>query len=287
MTLQDLGNLGEFVGAIGVIVTLAYLAVQIRQSSLSTRANIRQAIAGQQIAYINGRGTDPALRTGFRKMANGEELTPDEQQACTFHSIAGIRLFESYHAQHAAGIFGEKDWAAMRQVMKNAFALPMYRELFLGSGPIWNADFSKVIGGILAEIGESSSPSEAATARIREIVIDALNPAALARFWAAALEGYSVRAYDEAEIARLAGIGRTPETDPAVALDGPGPTIFLQKSAAPKTDRNRVHLDLVGVARPTEVERLCGLGATVRDEHDTFTVLRDPEGNEFCVLDPE
>ena len=28
------------------------------------------------------------------------------------------------------------------------------------------------------------------------------------------------------------------------------------------------------------------LGAGVRDEHDTFTVMLDPEGNEFCVLDP-
>lgn len=123
--------------------------------------------------------------------------------------------------------------------------------------------------------------------RIRDIVIDALDPPALARFWAAALHGYAVRPYDEAEVARLAALGRTPETDPAVAIDGPGPTLFIQETTQPKVARNRVHLDLMGGSRAEEVARLCALGASVRDQRDTFSVLRDPEGNEFCVLDPE
>ena len=121
---------------------------------------------------------------------------------------------------------------------------------------------------------------------IREIVIDALDPSELARFWEAALDGYAVRPYYDAEIARLAAMGRTPETDPSVALDGPGPTIFLQETEKPTAGRTRLHFDLVGGARAAEVYRLCALGATVRDEHDTYSVLQDPEGNEFCVCDP-
>jgi hypothetical protein len=123
-------------------------------------------------------------------------------------------------------------------------------------------------------------------ARIREIVIDALDPPALARFWAAALEGYALRPYDDAEIARLARRGRSPETDPSVALDGPGPTLFFQETRQPKAARNRLHFDLVGGPRASEVARFCALGATLRDEHATHSVLLDPEGNEFCVQDP-
>ncbi len=121
--------------------------------------------------------------------------------------------------------------------------------------------------------------------RIGEIVIDALDPPKLARFWAAALGGYAIRAYDDAEIERLARRGRTPESDPQVAIDGPGPTIFVQETRAPKSQRNRVHLDLYGVSRAEEVAQLCALGAILRDEHDGFSVLQDPEGNEFCVRD--
>ena len=124
-------------------------------------------------------------------------------------------------------------------------------------------------------------------ARIRDIVIDCADAPALARFWAAVLDGYAVRPYDAEEIARLAKLGLTPETDPTVAVDGPGPTLWLQQVQQPKVTRNRIHLDLTGGPRSEEVARLCRLGATVRDEHETFTVMQDPEGNEFCVRDPD
>ena len=120
-------------------------------------------------------------------------------------------------------------------------------------------------------------------ARLKEIVIDALDPPALARFWAEALDDYTMRPYDVAEIARLASVGLTPETDPAVALDGDGPTLFFQKSQQVKVGRNRIHLDLRCKSPDDEVARLVRLGATVRDVHPTYTVMLDPEGNEFCV----
>ncbi|WP_163543208.1 VOC family protein [Occultella kanbiaonis] len=122
-------------------------------------------------------------------------------------------------------------------------------------------------------------------ATLREIVIDCGNAPALARFWAAALDGYEVRAYDDAEVARLAGLGLTPETDPTVAVDGPGPTLFLQQVPEAKTAKNRVHVDLSASDRSAEVARLVDLGARVVAQQDGWTVLGDPEGNEFCVAD--
>jgi len=121
--------------------------------------------------------------------------------------------------------------------------------------------------------------------KLREIVIDADHPAALARFWAAAVDGYAVRPYDEAEIARLATLGLTPETDRYVLIDGPGPIICCQLRTGPRLERNRIHLDLETPDRHEEVARLTALGATFWYEHSNFTVLRDPEGNQFCVAD--
>jgi hypothetical protein len=122
--------------------------------------------------------------------------------------------------------------------------------------------------------------------RIKEIVFDAEHPARLARFWAAAVAGYEVRAYDAAELARLAALGLTPQTDPAVMVDGPGPSLCFQKRAPPGDGRNPVHLDLVGAGRTAEVARLVALGAAVRDERAGHTVMLDPEGNQLCVQDP-
>ena len=123
-------------------------------------------------------------------------------------------------------------------------------------------------------------------ARIKEIVVDALNPSALARFWGAVLDDYAVRPYGDKDLADLASRGLTPETDPSVALDGSGPTLFFQLTQQSKVGRNRIHLDLSCDSRADEVARLQQLGASVRDVWPTFTVMLDPEGNEFCVQDP-
>jgi hypothetical protein len=120
---------------------------------------------------------------------------------------------------------------------------------------------------------------------LKEIVIDADHPASLARFWAEAVAGYAIRSYDDAEITRLAGLGLTPETDPSVMVDGPGPTLCFQLFPGPRPARNRVHLDLAVADRDAEVVRLIGLGATVAREENSYTVLRDPEGNNFCLID--
>ena len=121
--------------------------------------------------------------------------------------------------------------------------------------------------------------------RFHGITVDSVHPAKLARFRAHALEGYAVRAYDDAEIARLASLGFTPETDPAVLVDGPGPSLCFQIKSDRAAIRGRFHIDITASSRSTEVARLKTLGATIRDEHDGYTVMLDPEGNAFCVLD--
>ena len=122
-------------------------------------------------------------------------------------------------------------------------------------------------------------------ARLKDIVVDADHPAALARFWAAALDGYAVAPYDEAEIARLAALGLTPETDPSVMVEGPGTRLCFHLMPGPRVERNRLHLDVVADDREAEISRLVALGASRTREGDGYTVLRDPEGNPFCVVD--
>ena len=142
-----------------------------------------------------------------------------------------------------------------------------------------------------------------------KVVFDAADPHAQARFWAEAL-GYVVEA-NSTLIKTLLGQGAVTEADvvdvdgvqafrtaaairdPEAPVDefsgvGQGGRVLFQVVPEPKTVKNRVHLDLhVGDQRDEVVDRLVGLGASVIGEGqegpNTWKVLADPEGNEFCV----
>ncbi len=122
-------------------------------------------------------------------------------------------------------------------------------------------------------------------ARLKQLVVDSAKPSALARFWEAALDDFEIRAYDEAEIARLASLGRTPQTDPCVIVDGPGLEICFQEVKARSSAKRSTHLDVEVIDRAGETIRLIALGASVVQDFDTHTWMRDPEGNDFCLTD--
>lgn len=122
-------------------------------------------------------------------------------------------------------------------------------------------------------------------ARFKQLIFDSEHPASLSRFWVAALEDFDIRPYDDEEIARLAALGFTPETDPVVILDGPMFELCFQKVDVVSTGKNPLHPDIEANDRRTEVERLLALGATVREVFEDHTWMRDPEGNDFCVTD--
>jgi hypothetical protein len=123
---------------------------------------------------------------------------------------------------------------------------------------------------------------------LRSICVDCGHPPALARFWAQAL-GWQVRPYDDDDLAWLAEQGLSPESDPAVCVDPPDPsfpTLWFNKVPEPKVGKVRIHLD-VNVPDASGIATLEGLGARVLQPNpggERWTIMADPEGNEFCVF---
>lgn len=121
--------------------------------------------------------------------------------------------------------------------------------------------------------------------RLTQLVVDSRQPASLARFWATALDDFDLREYDDDEIARLASIGRTPETDPCVILDGPSLEICFQEAKVPSMDKRPLHLDVSTSDRAQDQDHLVSLGASIIQQFKHHTWMNDPEGNDFCLTD--
>ena len=107
--------------------------------------------------------------------------------------------------------------------------------------------------------------------RITRVTVDCANLQVMETFWAEAL-GY-VRSTGSSS-----GTGGVEDPD-----DRDVELVFVQVPEG-KTVKNRVHLDLGADSRDAEVERLVGLGARKLRAIDNWTVMSDPEGNEFCVV---
>ena len=61
MTIQDLGSIGELIAAIATVVTLAYLALQIRQNTISTRAATLQTVIHFSVGFVESLYRDHEL----------------------------------------------------------------------------------------------------------------------------------------------------------------------------------------------------------------------------------
>jgi catechol 2,3-dioxygenase-like lactoylglutathione lyase family enzyme len=121
-------------------------------------------------------------------------------------------------------------------------------------------------------------PKEVGDLRLATVCVNATDMDRAADFWCATL-GYQrpARIGTDDQFAKL--------EDPA----GIGPTVLLQRARDIPSAPTPVHLDLYTSDRDGHIERLLKLGATRAEDwpyperHD-FVVLRDTEGNEFCVI---
>ena len=115
--------------------------------------------------------------------------------------------------------------------------------------------------------------------RFSELVIDCRDPEGLAAFWAAVLD-YRVLSREDGAV----------EIGPAAGFGGPAPTLVFGPVGDPTPGKLRLHIDVNATDRDqdAELQRLLELGATPADVGQTgdesWHVLADPEGNEFCLL---
>ena len=117
---QLLGNYGEFVGAIAVVITLGYLASQIRQNNTSLRATAEQQIAsGISNAMVSVAGTDiPDIVA--RASKDPSQLNETELAKFAFHLIAYLKQFEHAFVQRELGNLSESSWEGIDHLFRNS-----------------------------------------------------------------------------------------------------------------------------------------------------------------------
>ena len=116
--------------------------------------------------------------------------------------------------------------------------------------------------------------------RISELVLDCRDPQRLAAFWCEVLDFVVLGTEDDGAV----------EIGPPEGSGGSRPTLVFSPSPEPKEGKLRLHFDVNATDRDqdAELDRLLKLGARTVDigqtGEESWHVLADPEGNEFCLL---
>ena len=118
MTIQELGSIGEFIGGIAVVITLVYLAVQIKQNTKVHASLVRQSFydATQQM-MLKGVESKDFNELFNRAWTTNDSLSGGEQTQIWRHMQGIFMGYQGFFEQYKSGALPEKDWTLMRKIL--------------------------------------------------------------------------------------------------------------------------------------------------------------------------
>ena len=159
--LQNLGNLGEFVGAIGVVISLVYLARQMIQNTQSVRAASFNAMVQNSIRLLEHAFRDSEFAAFLaRAELNPEVLTPEERVRWDAYMTAVYRHFGNLQFSHRVGTLDHEMWAAYRATLKAHLRTPSWAAWFEVNRHLFSASLGTQVDDTIREIAAESGQPE-------------------------------------------------------------------------------------------------------------------------------
>jgi hypothetical protein len=135
---QVLGNVGEFAGAIAVVATLLYLAIQVRDAGRSSKFAAVQANRETRIAWTSSLRDSPHVPAIHAKLLAGEALETEDELRLFYHYGANWALVYSEWVQRELGLMGEfatSDEMNMKILLSSEHAMGVWRGMGEGLYP--------------------------------------------------------------------------------------------------------------------------------------------------------
>ncbi len=146
MTLSELGALGELIGGVAVVVSLVYLATQIRDSTRAARASRAQAVLSESQAFVRVIAADtPSARVFRLGLADSGELSEDERAQFTAQLMMMFRNFENMFFQFQLHDRDDLAWQSCVASMEQFVGLPGSQKFWSDRSGNYAPEFRKVV----------------------------------------------------------------------------------------------------------------------------------------------
>ena len=143
MSWEAIRAVAELAGAIGIIASLVYLALQIRHNTKTVRASVFQATLIEMVRMRVAAGQDPKMATLLYETArHSYSQLPEHEQKQALHLIVGLcRLYENVHHQHARRMIEDAMWEPWHHEITEIVRTSSFQQLWEEIAPSFNKEF--------------------------------------------------------------------------------------------------------------------------------------------------
>jgi len=146
MSLADLGNLGEFIGSVAVLVSLIYVAFQIRANTRAVRASTFLGLTNGWLDFLQHTSDAELADLLVRARAAPDQLDRVELYRIFTLGRATFRRYENDYFQFKSGTFDAEAWRGYRSSLRDeVFAGPSMRALWTLSRDKFSPEFAAMV----------------------------------------------------------------------------------------------------------------------------------------------
>ena len=151
--LDALGNIGDFVGGIGVVATLVYLVLQIRQNTRQLEQNAELVRAGAELEtarlMADWHGTltnspDMVRIWGIHMAEGAAALTAEERARLIWFIAQYFTIIEGLYRQYQRGFLPEDSWLPYERTTSGLLRKPLVSEFITSSTGAFSAEFRRL-----------------------------------------------------------------------------------------------------------------------------------------------
>jgi len=153
MSLSDLASLGSFVSGFAVLVSLVYLALQVRQAKKNQRAVLNHGYITRVTDYIRWYAESPINELRARVVAGDTSFTAEELLRLAMAFRVTVLNAQDAYLQHKVGLVDAMTFDNSMRILKNVWLVqPVYRALWLDQAPSIAPEFAAVIDTTLWDV---------------------------------------------------------------------------------------------------------------------------------------
>jgi hypothetical protein len=146
MNLNDLANIAQIIAALGVVISLLYLAIQIRGNTKIASAQARHAISEFALRITTFRA-EHADR--FAKLERGTDLTEGDRKFQYWSHVQFMLHAETYFHHHQLGLMPDEHWRGYAKFMMHYIQSPGFKEAWNDIGPAFSEDFTRWLNELI------------------------------------------------------------------------------------------------------------------------------------------